>query len=263
MKESTHHPIRLTLLATCLFLLVGCSPYEKKNDLLSENLKGKVESYSEYTYTAVEKFGETVKGEMTAATIRTYNTAGNLTEVNHYDDDGSLERKWKFKYDDNGIRTEGNLYKYDGTLLTKWDYDYDDKGNRTAANRIAGNRYELQTNTERAEYTYDDKGYRTGLNHYDSDGTLLLKWEYKHDGKGNQTEADLHAYGGAFYSKIKYNKYDDKGNYTEKSRYNSDGALLSTDTYVYTYDSKGNWLKRITYEDGVATEVCEREYRYY
>ena len=34
-------------------------------------------------------------------------------------------------------------------------------------------------------------------------------------------------------------------------------------TYEYEYDNKGNWISKITFKDGVATEVSDREYEYY
>ena len=37
----------------------------------------------------------------------------------------------------------------------------------------------------------------------------------------------------------------------------------STTTYELEYDSKDNWIKKITYEDDKPTDITEREIEYY
>ena len=83
---------------------------------------------------------------------------------------------------------------------------------------------------------YDDKGNKIECNEYNSDGSLDWK---------------------------RTSKYDDKGNEIEWNAYNSDGSLDSKFTYKYEFDKKGNWIKRIDFENEIAEFILEREYEYY
>lgn len=55
----------------------------------------------------------------------------------------------------------------------------------------------------------------------------------------------LAAAGGTLTGKEVY-KYDDKGNIVEMTLRNEDGTLLSKETYIYEFDSLGNWIKMVT-----------------
>lgn len=236
MKEKT--PTRCLkmrstiLLATCLLLLAGCGTDAKKNDLQRENLKGKIASYSEYYYLAKVKFGEVVKGELLEVRKFTYNPRGNRTEINQYDPSGVLWYKLKYKYDPQGNRTEANWYDSEGRFFAKAKFKFDDKGNCVET-----------------------------MYHNVTAFLLNHKLKSKFDPQGNRTEDNIYGLSGELISKTKY-KYNDKGNCTEETQYNSSGIPERSNRYVYTYNSEGNWVKRITIEGDVATKVCEREYEY-
>ena len=161
-------------------LVFACSD-DKKKDLDEMNLKGKVKSLKETSYSAVEKFGEPVKDEFTSQTESFFNEDGFYKEYNFFNKSGELTEKQKYKSDDDGNIVESNWYDADGELLSKSKYKYDDDGNIVESNR------------------------------YDKDGELLSKWKYKYE----------------------------------------------------KFDKNKNWLTKISYEDGKATEIIEREIEYY
>ena len=109
---------------------------------------------------------------------------------------------------------------------------------------------------------FDDKGNLIEEASYDEDGELSWKNKSKYDDKGNQIEWAYYDKDGELSGKYKY-KYDDKGNPIESASYDEDGELDYKTTYELEYDSKDNWIKKITYEDDKPTEISEREIEYY
>lgn len=43
----------------------------------------------------------------------------------------------------------------------------------------------------------------------------------------------------------------------------SESSIFSNQTYMYNYDKKGNWVKKIFFENGRPEYIIEREYEYY
>ena len=92
-----------------------------------------------------------------------------------------------------------------------------------------------------------------------------------YDIKGNKVENQYFPIAGATLTGKEVYKYDEKGNISEMTLLNSDGSLLSKETYKYEFDFAGNWNKmttsvavvdggRLTFE---ATEVTYRMIMYY
>ncbi|HSE25193.1 MAG TPA: TonB family protein [Pyrinomonadaceae bacterium] len=92
-----------------------------------------------------------------------------------------------------------------------------------------------------------------------------------YDIKGNKVENQYFPIAGATLTGKEVYKYDEKGNISEMTMLNSDGSLLSRETYRYEYDFAGNWNKmttsvavvdsgRLTFEPN---EVTYRSIMYY
>ena len=92
-----------------------------------------------------------------------------------------------------------------------------------------------------------------------------------YDLKGNKIENQYFPIAGATLTGKEVYKYDEKGNISEMTLLNSDGTLLSKETYKYEYDFAGNWNKMttsvamidgrgITFEP---TEITYRSIMYY
>jgi protein TonB len=92
-----------------------------------------------------------------------------------------------------------------------------------------------------------------------------------YDVKGNKIENQYFPIAGATLTGKEVYKYDEKGNISEMTLLNTDGTLLSKETYKYEYDFAGNWNKMttavavidgrgITFEP---TEITYRSIMYY
>ncbi|MFJ1427832.1 hypothetical protein ACILD6_04405 [Capnocytophaga canimorsus] len=292
---------KIILLVLTAVSITNCnSSVEKKNDLQKVELKGKVKSVRTAGYTVVEKFGEIRKGKITDLDdfinfgsffdsfnlidgLCVYNEKGDIIEINRYNSDGSLNWKGVYKYDNKGNKIEENGYNSDGSFVSKMIYKYDDKDNLIEENwsDSSGNIYDGPT------YKYDDKGNQIEKNHYHSDGSFEGKQIYKYDDKGNQIELNNYNYDGDFVGKItcKYDdkgnkveaemhndwngfirlifKYDDKNNVVEMNMYDSKEGSEDKITFKYEFDTKGNWVKLINYENDKPELIIEREIEYY
>lgn len=292
-------------------IFYGCFNTTKENDLTKDNLRGKVKSYTESSYEAVELFGNIEKGEWEQSSRqRIFDKKGLLIEENSYNPDGSIDKRRMYKHDENGnliedisynsneepiIKTvfiydeSGNLvekngYGYflsiDGTLAHQWTYKYDEKGNQIEVLNVFEKsrwtyKYDekgnvLEYNMHKANGSlgikekskYDKMGNKIENNVYSSDGSLRSKYSYKYDKRGNEIEESVYHSDGSLKEKETY-KYDEKGNVIEESWYNSNDILVANWKYQYDFDKKGNWIKRISFEDGKPTDIREREYEYY
>src|SRR5690554_8223792 len=155
--------MKYTIIVLVALFAQSCSNEKVENGWTIENLQGKVLSYSEFSYKAVERFGNIEKGKR---------------ELNYY-----WDRDLQRKYDEKRNNIEENWYKSDGSLDRKWTYKYDEKGNK-----IESNRYYSDVSLDRkGTYKYDEKGNNIESNRYYSDGSLDSKWTYKYefDKQGN------------------------------------------------------------------------------
>ena len=189
---------KIILAILSVLCLVSCNQSEKKNDLTEENLTGQVQSITENTYEAVDKFGQIEKGDVLVDSsavytddghFKIYNEKGNKIEENYYNSNGRLYSKTTYKYDEKGNMIEDNFYDSDdGSLIYKNTYKYDEKGNKIE------------------EY------------HYDEDGKFNYKYTYKYDEKGNNIEKNNYDSNGRLDSKHTY-EYDKNNNWTQRIEY--------------------------------------------
>ena len=103
--------MKYTIIVLVALFAQSCSNEKVENGWTIENLQGKVLSYSEFSYKAVERFGNIEKGKR---------------ELNYY-----WDRDLQRKYDEKGNKIESNRYNSDGSLYIKWTYKYefDKQGN--------------------------------------------------------------------------------------------------------------------------------------
>lgn len=212
----------------------------------------------------------TGKTEYTNKIEYKYDDKGNQIEKTVYYSDESLDTKYEFKYDNNGrIIDEPHYYfspklsdKYElmydtnGRIVTepklsqKYIYDYDDRGNKKEKTY----KYFFPDRKEDPDrYTnhwgYNDKNQcveysshsRYGKNEWDNSTT------YKYNDQGKIIEEN------AVSSKKIFNE--------EKNNYDTSDNTITT---KYEYDNRGNWIKKITYENGILLKhMIEREIEYF
>jgi hypothetical protein len=210
-----------TLIAT--LTLISCTNKIEENDWTKDNLKGKVKSYTEFSYKAVERFSDIEKVNRERENSweydiqKKYDQKGNMIEKNELDSDGSLLKKEIFKYNDELKMIESNVFYSDGSLKEKIAYKYDEKSNKVQ------------------------------MSSYDSDGSLIMKHTYMYDKKGNMSEDNIY-YEGRLLRKHIY-IYDEKGNMIEENDINSFKSELdpTSSKHTYKYDNYGNIIERRHY----------------
>lgn len=194
----------------------------------------------------IERNTSLIQGSFVSREVRTYDATGKLIGSVSSTDDGAHERRVysyeggklirMINYDADGkVDSEQfNSYGKDGRLLEekygdgksafgKTVFKYDQIGNLSEAAFYLPNGTKsiavmgACVGTHRVTYTYNDKRKPIKIAHYDPDGEVKWGWEYSYDSKGMLT--------------------------TEVVQYLSS---RQTNAYVYEYDSRGNWIKKIT-----------------
>lgn len=245
--------ILLIVLATILFACKSDS-----NSLL----KGDVSSIKESNYDVSEKFGEVVKGELTyndAVYSYKYDANGNQTSFIVYDEDGEMIYKTETTYENDkpsmvtSMACGGNYYDFSEqrTVIfrddnkTVWLAKKDEDG-KLSTDTIIDLVTERGKNKIRTEKLSDGSQRMQQLRFDNKDRLVELKW-FK-DGK------DLHQWD--------TNAYDDNL-LTQKNQLDpKTGEIQQTTTYKYKLDEQQNWIERIAYKDGAATQLTERVINY-
>jgi len=99
-----------------------------------------------------------------------------------------------------------------------------------------------------------------------AEGKHVLVEIVAYDVKGNKVENQYFPIAGATLTGKEVYKYDEKGNISEMTLLNSDGTLLSKETYKYEFDFAGNWNRMTTSvavvdSRGITFEPTEVTYR--
>lgn len=245
----------IILFTMAIFSLISCNSEKGKNDLQKENLHGNIKFIRETIYEArIDSLDRVGNGDIASNTLKIYNKEGNLTEEHSYDYDGSLMEKWVAKYDDKDILTEAYVYSPENRLLQKNVFSYDKKGNLTEMKS-----YNSSGSIDgKATYKYDEKKNKIEEAWYNSEGHFNFKTLYKYDTKDKLVEEKY--YDGERLYATTTCKYDGKGNFIE--RLGKDEITDYKWTYQYTYDTKGNWIKKVEYLDNNYTYITEREIKY-
>lgn len=278
---------KLTFIVILTLTLSNCFNQNDDNDWTKKNLKGNIKSYTEFSYKAEEILGKIKKGKRerlntidkqvkfnksgniieenyynsngilySTRCIYTYNNVGNNTEINEYISDGSLVIKMIFKYDKKGNIIESNTYNSDGkTIIGETTYKYDDKGNEIE-NKAYSINGDLFTKGLTEYYGSTVENYTYGQH-----GDLYSKITYIIDDDGNNIEWKMENPDGSLNNRIT-SKYDD-GNLIESNHYNSDSSLKTKMIFKYNFDEKGNWIKKIDFDNEIPKYILERKYEYY
>ncbi len=280
------------LIIAILSTLTGTAQ-KAENDLIQQNLKGRVSSISISEYSVIVKFGEAQKSSLESKSLYKYNDYGNITEWNLFNSDGSLFAKFTSKHDNNGNRTESNNYNSDGSLKSKsiWTYKYDEKGNKKEEICFHYDSNDRFLDKLIWVFKYDDKGYLYEQIGGISDSLYDRKFIYKYDSIGNVTEEEyLNKTDENLNSKETY-KYNSSDNRVENKSYNSQGSLETKWSYRYNnngditeeeyfsytingsnakttyeydeYDKTENWIKRKQLFNDKPITIIEREIEYF
>lgn len=272
------------------------------NNLKAYNLMGKVKSVEMTKFKMRDKFGEYVKDKITEQSIHVFNNSGLLSEFIFNGNLIKESTKYKYEnekvtlssYNTKNNELEGviiRLYNANGILLEEKSYNkngdiqkrkinlIDEKGNLTES-KIVNNEgkitykksYHYETNKmickydivgaksikNKDIYLYEN-GKEIESTHFE-DEVKKYKYSFKHDNKGNLIEQVLYSVNVSEDYQLLY-KYDNWDNEVEQLYKFSNGET-KLKTLKYDYDSMGNWIKCIIYENNIQVEVIERKISY-
>tara|TARA_B100001769_G_C22038841_1_gene558274 strand:+ start:54 stop:650 length:597 start_codon:yes stop_codon:yes gene_type:complete len=191
-----------------LFISLLSSCDNKQNSLKEMKLNGKVNSVTQTTYSAVEKFREPERDEFLFETEYVFDKDGFYKKWESFSADGELLSKAKPKYDDDGNMKEFKYYNSENELLNKQYCKYDSDGNMIEHKYYSDGKLNHKVN-----YKWDDDGlFITQFKQYDMDGKLIIKLKYK------------------------YNDFDNKKNWQERIGYERGKAVEIMERDIEYYD---------------------------
>jgi hypothetical protein len=264
-----------------LFLgLLFAAKAEMKNDLVRQNLKGRVKRVTHCQFPVVNGHPDTV---WSTTYIFSYDENGNQVTEEDYTGGSllsgftTLNHRRLYQYDDLGNQTVVLEYNDKGQLTQKVLYHFDSAGRRTA-------RYNLGADGRIwrwSVFKYNDRGLQCGVDKYSADSMLIEQLTYHYDTKGNLAEELLYidrftdtvgvrragSPDSAKVMRLDYMKqytYDDSGKkMTEFSNlYGSSFPFITVFSYA-AYDTAGNWQQETLRENGKVTSIVDRIIDYY
>ena len=292
-----------------LVILISNQTYaqqKKQTDLEKEGLKGAVSEVEKKEWKAADRFGVTEKTNYILGHVKKFTQNGYLESHTSIDEQGQIMWKTIYKFDSKGLISESKTYRSDGYLESYWLYTYHPNGTPKEHTRFnASGKISVKSTFNDqghwlAEMYFKDDGsvwYHRAMT-YDDLGNLKEEKElfksrtikYRYDFRGNNTEQTwIYKDGEISVIKFEYDSFDRiviKATYKNASQtskailqYNEQGdekvyksyndSQNYFKNYEYKYDSKGNWIVKITYESssegflGVPVKIEERKIKYY
>ena len=203
------------------------------SDAADKGLRGPVKS----VLTESQSLSGTGSGQTRKRnSLETYNKQGNMVREELYDGRGNQSVITVFGYID-GSRVS----------TSKWiSHEYDPPppvgigpAPRSEMKR-SDSRYQ-----NRFEFKYDNKKRLIEKTYFHNNGEPGPRDVYKYTDK--QREELFYSADGSLRQRYLYT-LDDKGNEIEKSIFERDGTVRSRISFVYEFDSRGNWIKRTASE---------------
>lgn len=238
------------LILTVATLLISCSDSNIKEPKFL-GTRGNPKFIKETAYNAIEKFGEVVEKDVLTISEYEFNVNGNIKKVMLYNEDGDLFLSMTNVFKDGECVETESYNKYSNSTVTSslkektsnnetWERKTSE-GKITTSFRVF-DRYKITTFTK------------------DSEQNTISKEEQIRDSKGNLIELKVFD-----KEKVTYwykSTFDVKSQEIEKK-------VLTTgyDEGIYTYryesfDTKGNWTRKIEYKDGEVVSLTIRQIEY-
>jgi len=257
---------KLLFLLSASTLFIACNNADKKTadaakntDLIQQNLKGKVQRFEESSST-IDSTG-TSKAD-SASFINDFDEKGYQTSYVQKDITGKVKEDQAITHYEGGQTKEVIAKNGEGKQTMKWELTIDSSGKYSSAKiydssgKISSVWKDLSENeygevTKGTEYKEDGTVKSSFASTYDS-AHYVSGWGKDSTGKEN--------YRGSV-------TLNDKGDAAEESRTTVTKDSSKTEKFTYKYDSyddKGNWLQRTTYnEKAKPIKVTKRTFTYY
>jgi hypothetical protein len=238
-----------------ILLFISCSS-KKENDLVRAELHGDVVKVSEYTYEAVEKFGDITKGKLQTYTTTKYDEHGNNIEYIYTRMPDSLENEKKTRTTTSKFNNQDQRIAVadpkTGQILAEFKYNDD------------GKCYEIIN-------LQDGKKSSVSKNFYDENGNLKESKDFNSNGGQESRSTFKFNKDKKLVQQVEFNKDNEKESTIYS--YNKEGLLISYTTnkkdykykrsFKYTaFDSNNNWIKKISYYNDSLSDVIERKIEY-
>jgi hypothetical protein len=242
----------LILLTAIIFIVPGCNEETKKaestianheNDLLQNQLTGKVKSVRTTTYDAIEVSGAITAGDFESQEYVLFNREGFYIERNSCNWDGSIDGWDTFGYDSAGNLIKVRGYNADSSLISERRYWYNIRG-KLIEEQSGGKAEIFGDSVDKQTYEYNDKGWLTARCDYFGEN-MKEKRIYEYDPHGNDTVMTVFDAKGNFKKK-RTRKYDKSGDNNEVAWYNSEGRL--TLRAIYKRNRRGKVMEHVTYD---------------
>lgn len=264
------------------FLLYFQGTVAQKNNLVTEDLKGKVKKVIDYKYTQepaeerwpIHRFSST------------YNQKGYLTEFLSLEVRfNTIEMAILVQYDQNNHRISDSIFGPDRQFTSKTVYRYDNKGkivswfeyakNGTVIDRKTFTPYSEDEKPRRKngngyKFEYDNKGNEILLIHSTADGKFDYQYSRTYNQQGN-VQIEIYQNHDTVKNYSLKNEYNPKGILQTSRKYITTGVLLEETNYTYDYDNHLNWIRKTATVSNFSIkrtgfyleEVEEREIIYY
>ena len=209
--------------------------YNDYNNVIERRVLDESNTLWKYTYNAqqnliTEEYWE--NGKLNSKKIYIYDELGNEAEMNEYDGNGDLLYKTIYTHIGNEVGTIENQLRYDasGEVDYNWNRMYDIAGNEMQSD-FRGESHSLKKNAYNDRNELIEEQYL-----YSSNEPMWIK-TFDYDGLGNLVRE----------TKIDYSSQNDD---YEKS-------------YKYEFDKEQNWIKKVEYSKVNPVMVVLREIKYY
>jgi hypothetical protein len=183
-----------------------------------------------------------------------YNQKGDLENYSYAGKaDGFVPKKIDYEKDKIGNIISEKRYDSSGELAYHLIFKYDSIGNE-----IASRLYHKLTLESYSESSYNTKCQLTEYKLFMPDSSLWLWNTYSYDNNGNliQTTDELELF-------VTKSVFDLLGNELETVEYDMEGEIYSSKYYEYVTDPRGNWIRKLSYENDELFWIDEREISYY
>jgi hypothetical protein len=231
----------------------------QNTDLIQLNLKGEVKNLTEMTYTA-DSTGNMDKMD-SLVNVYDFDDKGYLTRFHTKDQGGAVKTEQTFIRNDKGALNEF-ITKKDGKqtyrLVTEIDKDGKYSGGVTYDSTGKQDSYFKDLATNEYGIVYAGK-------QYDMNNKIKSTWDMKYDKANFLGGTSTDSTGKPSYTGTVV--LNEKGDPAEETSATRDKDTTKTEKMVYkydTYDDKGNWVQRTTYnEKEKPSKIIKRTFIYY
>jgi hypothetical protein len=247
----------LFFIVSATFIACKDNQHRKNTGIIQQNLKGKVQTLTEITIN-LDSSGN-AKSDSTFK-ISEFTTDGYITTVTSKDSSGKIIQIQTLVLNADGTMKEMNKSK-EGKQISRFTAEVDKSGNYTS-----GKNYDSTNNQD--SYLADLKTNEYGIvysgKEYFMNGKIKNTWDAKYEGPNFVGFTATDSLGKTSQGAVKLNEKGDaiKENY---SYYEKDSLIAKNYTYKYdSYDDKGNWTLRSTYDEKEKKEsIVKRVFAYY